>query len=105
MVQTEGLSLLEANWQKGIRGSTFQPNSCIWPGLVCVRRASPDRGHQAEGEACMLFGSGELLWTHLGPPGFKQAADPLSLTFLACCSRGQLGRGWCRRRRRTEETG
>lgn len=62
VVQTGGLSLLEANWQKGVRGSTFQPNSCIWPGLVCARRASPDRGHQAEGEACILFGSRELLW-------------------------------------------
>lgn len=41
---------------------------------------------------------------HLGPPGFKQAADPLSLTFLACCSRGQLGKGWGRWSW-TEETG
>lgn len=34
MVQTRGPSFLEGNRQKLARGSTFQPNSCVWPGLL-----------------------------------------------------------------------
>lgn len=57
----------------------------------CLQRASPDRGRQAEGKASMSLGNREISWAHLGPPGFGQSANPLSLSFLACCSWGQLG--------------
>lgn len=74
MIQVTGPSLSERNWQKLARGSAFQPSSCM-------QRASPDHGHQVEGEICMLLGNRELSWAHQG-----QDANPLSFSFLDCCS-------------------
>lgn len=83
VMETTRPGLLEGSWQELARAPVFQASPWIW-----ARSLFPQPTRLRAKPAC-CWGSRRLSWALQGPLDFGQEADPLSLSFPACCSWGQ----------------